>query len=189
MTDIYKSLEDSIYNVVIALFPDWRIKFAYDNGPELQTPFLAIDVRTIDAEGREESHFNPDLQEDGKTYATTIQNYVALVRFEFTGKYDANLQLAEMAQMLDFGLQTPKGYEEQERNALAIRGKKPVRRLRLPRETDTFMYYQLDVSFGFSVTQSQEQDYFEAVGIHGVYHDAGREPDHIIRTNIDITPT
>lgn len=188
ITDVYKSLEDGIYDFVIALFPDWRIKFALDNGPEMQTPYLVIDVRKLQAIGREQISTETELTFDDKIYTTTIQDYEASVRFEFVGKYDVTNQLAEMAQMLEFNLRSPRGYEEQERSSLSLLKYNAVRRIPVRRDTDTYMYYQLDVTFGYSLTQTTEQDYFDTVGIHGIYHDAGREPDHIIETTIEINP-
>lgn len=189
MTDnIYKDLEDSLYNFVEAMFPDWRMKFAFDNEPELQTPFLVIDVRKIDAIGREYNSSSTSIDENNKSYTVTQQNYEALVRFELVGKSDVNAQLAEMAQQLEFSLRTQRGYENQRRNSLSLMKYNPVRRLPVPRETDMYMYYQLDVTFGYSVTQTEEQDWMIQLGITGVYHDAGREPDHIIESTIEINP-
>lgn len=189
MTDnIYKDLEDSLYNYIEAMFPTWRVKFAFDNAPELQTPFLVIDVKRLDAVGREYSSSSMSIDEDNKSYTTTTQDYEALVRFELVGKYDNNTELAEMAQQLDFSLRTQRGYENQRRNSLSLMKYNPVRRIAVKRETDTYMYYQLDAAFGYAVTQTEEQDWMAEIGITGVYHDAGREPDHIIESTIEINP-
>lgn len=182
----YKDLEDSLYNWVEVMFPDWIVKFAYDNGPELQTPYLVIDVRKLDPVGREYNSSDTFVDENDKSYVTTRQDYQALVRFEFVGKYDVNTQLAEMAHQLEFNLRTQRGYENQHRNRLSLMKYMPVRRLAVPRETDTYMYYQLDVTFGYAISQVEEQDWIEIIGIDGIYHDAGREPDHVINTHITI---
>lgn len=182
----YKDLEDSLYNWVEAMFPDMRMKMAYDNGAELQTPYLSIDVRRMDAVGRSYNSSDTFVLND-KSYVTTRQDYQAMVRLELVGKYDQNTTLAEMAQQLEFALRTQKGYEEQHKNRLSLMTYNPVRRIPVPRETDTYMYYQLDVTFGYAISDVQEQDWIEIIGIDGVYHDAGREPDHIIRTHTDIT--
>ena len=187
MTDIYKNLEDSLYDYIVTFFPEWRVKFAFDNGPELKTPYLVIDVRTIDSVGREDTSSAQSLS-SGVSYVTTTQTFNAMVRFEFVGEYDGSQALAEMAHSLEFNLRTQRGYEEQARNSLSLMKYNPVRRLPALRETDMYMYYQLDATFGYAVTQVDEQDYMEIIGIHGVYHDAGREPDHIIRTTIEIDP-
>lgn len=189
MTDnIYKDLEDSLYNFIEAMFPTWRVKFAFDNGPEVTTPYLVIDVKKLDAVGREYNSSTTYIDSENKSYTTTQQNYEAHVRFEFVGKYDLNTQLAEMAHQLEFSLRTQRGYENQRRNALSLMKYNPVRRIAVPRETDTYMYYQLDVIFGYVLSQTEEQDWMVEIGITGVYHDAGREPDHIIESTIEINP-
>jgi len=186
--NIYQDLEDSVYKYVAALFPTWRVKFAYDNGPELQTPYLVIDVKNMDACGREYSSRATKLDSDLTTKTITLQNYEALVRLEFVGKYDVNTELAEMSHQLEFTLRTLRGYEEQRKNALSLMKYDPIRRIPVRRETDTFMYYQLDVVFGYVVQSVDEQGYMEIIGIDGVYHDAGREPDHVIHTHIELNP-
>lgn len=186
--NIYKDLEDALYNFVEAMFPDMRMKMAFDNGPEPQTPYLVIDVRKLDAVGREYNSSDTFVGDDDKSYVTTQQNYEALVRLELVGKYDLNTELAEMAHELEFSLRTQRGYETQRMNALSLMRYNPVRRIPVHRETDTYMYYQLDVTFGYVISQVEEQDWMYIIGVDGIYHDAGREPDHIIHTHIDINP-
>lgn len=186
--NVYKDLEDSIYNWVEAMFPTIRMKMAYDNGVELQTPYLSIDVQKMDAVGREYNSSDTRVV-DNKSYVTTRQDYQAKVRLELVGKYDLNTELSEMAHQLEFALRTQRGYEEQHRQKLSLMSYNPVRRIPVRRETDTYMYYQLDVTFGYAMVNVEEQDWIEIIGIDGVYHDAGREPDHIIHTHIDVPET
>lgn len=186
--NIYKDLEDSLYNWVESLFPDTRIQFAYTNGPELQTPYLVIDVRKLDPIGRSYNSSDTFVDENDKSYTVSRQDYEALVRFEYVGKYDNDTTVAEMASQLEFSLRTQRGYESQRRNNLSLMKYNPVRRLPVKRETDTYMYYQLDVTFGYAVSQREEQDWMEIITIDGVYHDAGREPDHVIQTHIELNP-
>ncbi|QNR53861.1 hypothetical protein phiK7A1_073 [Pseudomonas phage phiK7A1] len=186
--NIYQSLEDGVYNYVHAMFPTWRKIFAYGNGPEVQTPYLVIDVKKMDAIGRSYNSSSQHIDDNNQSFTTTIQNYEAHVRFEFVGKYDVNTELAEMAQQLEFALRTQRGYEEQKRNNLSLMKYNAIRRIPVRRETDTYMYYQLDVVFGYVVSITEVQDYIITLGIDGVYHDAGREPDHIIETSIEINP-
>lgn len=186
--NIYQHLEDSVYAYVNTLFPTWRTIFAYGNGPEVQTPYLVIDVKKLDPVGRSYISSSLEIDENNQSYTTTIQDYEAHVRFEFVGKYDVNTELAEMAHQLEFSLRTQAGYEEQRRNALSLMKYNPIRRIPVRRETDTYMYYQLDVVFGYVVSRTDVQDYIITLGIDGVYHDAGREPDHIIRTTLEINP-
>jgi hypothetical protein len=186
--NIYQDLEDRVYDFVNALFPAWQVKFMYDNSTELETPYLVIDVRMFDPVGRSYTSSSQSIDDLGKSHTTTIQDYQATVRFEFVGLYDNSQELAQMAHELEFQLRTQRGYELQSQANLALMKYSPVRRMPLPRETNTYMYYQLDVVFGYALSETIEQDYMLDIGIHGVYHDAGREPTHTIETYIEINP-
>lgn len=190
--NIYQDLEDSLYNIVSDLHPDWNILFAFTNAPEPSNPYLVIDVKKLNPCGREYGS-TPTLGEDGvKLVQTTIQDYETTVRFEFVGKYDDQTSVAEMASQLQFELRTPKGYELQALNRLSLFNLTTLRRLPLPRDTDMYMIYQLDAVFAYSTVSTTEQDYAEAITSitgEGVYHDANEPPDYVIRTHLEITPT
>lgn len=188
--NIYQDLEDSLYNVVSGLFPTWTIIFALQNGPEPTTPYLVIDVKRMDAQGREYQSSLVDVDiESNISQIVTLQDYQVKVRFEFVGKYDNNTTLAEMSHQLDMSLRTQIGYDLQKINKLSLFSKSEIERFKLKRETDTFMYYQLDVVFAYTMKVTQEFDYIDVVGLTGVYRDAGREPDHTITNVIDIDPS
>lgn len=185
--NIYQDLEDSLYSIVEGLYPTWTVIFPYQNGPEPVSPFLVIDVKKLDAVGREYQSTLVDV-DVLPAATTTLQDYQATVRFEFVGKYDVNTILAEMAHQFEMALRTPKGYELQKTARLSLFTYNPVQRLSLKRETETYMYYQLDVVFGYTMEVRQEFDYIEVTSLTGVYHDAGREPDHTITNLIVIDP-
>ena len=184
--NIYKDLEDSLYAVVIALFPTWRIIFPFQNGPEPETPYLIIDVQKLDAVGREQTSSSVSVDVMGAGTITTIQNYQANVRFELVGKNDTNTAVAEMSQQLDLSLRTPQGYELQHVNNVSLYSYDPIERLAAKRETDIYMFYQLDTTFGYAVEIVSDQNWIEATSVTGVYRDAGREPDHTIVSTIEI---
>lgn len=184
--NIYKDLEDSLYAYVSALFPTWRIIFPFQNGPEPQTPYLVIDVKKLDAVGREQTSGTVSIDELDVGTVTTVQNYQAHVRFEFVGKNDSNTTVAEMSHQLELNLRSPKGYELQHIHNISLYMYKPVERLVLKRETDVYMFYQLDTTFGYAVQMVEEQDWIEFTNITGVYRDAGREPDYTIVSTIEI---
>lgn len=184
--NIYQDLEDSLYAFVSALFPTWTIIFPFQNAAEPVTPYLVIDVRNLDAVGREQTSSSVSIGELGEGTTTTIQNYQAKIRFEFVGKNDSNTTVAEMSHQLEMNLRTPKGYELQHTNNISLYQYNPVERLALKRETDTYMFYQLDTTFGYAVQITSEQDWIETTGITGTYYDAGREPDHTIVSTIEI---
>jgi hypothetical protein len=186
--NIYQSLEDSVYSFVTTIFPDWRVIFAYGNGPEPLTPYVCIDVRRLKAVGREYTSSSSFIDDNSQSFTTTTQNYEATVRFEFIGLQDVNTTLSDMVHELEFNLRTQAGYESQRLNAISLMSAAPVRRLPMMRETSTYMYYQLDVAFGYAVSNTVTQDYMVSLGINGEYDDAGREPTHIIETTLDINP-
>lgn len=184
--NLYKDLEDSIYKILIALFPTWRIIFAFTNGPEPQTPYVVIDVKKLSPIGREyiSTLVSLDLAENGTT--TTIQDFLSNIRFEIIGKYDDNTETSEMCQQLLNAMRTPRGYEEQARNKVALHKQPTSRRIPLKRETDMYMVYQIDYVFAYSATTQDAQDYILATSVDGVYNDAATPPDHTIETHIEI---
>lgn len=189
--NIYQDLEDSLYNIVSELHPDWNILFAFTNAPEPLNPYLVIDVKKLNPCGREYNS-TPSFGEDGEQLTqTTIQDHEATVRFEFVGKYDDQTSVAEMASLLQLELRSAKGYELQAINRLSLFNLTTLRRLPLPRDTDMYMIYQLDAVFAYSAMFTTQQDYAETIttegGGGGVYHDANQPPDYVIRTKLEIT--
>lgn len=184
--NIYKDLEDSLYAVVSSLFPAWRIIFPFQNGPEPETPYLVIDVSKMDAVGREQTSTTVSVDEFEVGTTTTLQAYQADVRFEFVGKNDSNTTVAEMSQQLAIMLRTPQGYEQQHVNRLSLFSVDPIERLALKRETDVYMFYQLDTLMGYSIQTVSDQNWIESTGLQGVYKDAGRLPDHTIVSTLEI---
>lgn len=185
--NIYKDLEDSLFRFVSLLFPDWRIIFPYQNGPEPQTPYLVVDVKRLDAVGREQRSGLVSLdalEENGTT--TVTQTYQAKVRFELVGKNDTNTTAGDMIHDLEINLRTPKSFELQHINNISLMKYNPVERLPLRRETDVYMFYQLDTEFAYAVQLVEEAEWIVGVGITGVYNDAGREPDYKITSTIEI---
>lgn len=185
--NIYQDLEDSLYNIVSALHPEWNILFAFTNAAEPQNPYLVIDVKKLNPCGREYSSV-PTIGEDGtKLIQTTTQDHEATVRFEFIGKYDDQTSVSDMAQTLQVELRTPEGYELQATNRLSLFNLSTLRRLPLPRDTDVYMIYQLDCVFAYTASITIEQDYARAIKGEGVYHDANEPPDYTLRTQFEIT--
>ncbi len=185
--NIYQDLEDSLYNIVSTLHPDWNILFAFTNAAEPVNPYLIIDVKRLNPIGREYTS-TPTRGGDGiKLLQTTTQDHEATVRFEFIGKYDDQTSVAEMAQLLQIELRSPAGYELQAANRLSLFKLSTLRRLPLPRDTDVYMIYQLDCTFAYTSSITTEQEY--AAGLKGdcIYHDANQPPDYTITTQFEIT--
>lgn len=182
----YKDLEDSLYNVIEEQFPDWTIIFAYGNGPEPVTPVCIIDVMKWQPIGQPYTSHLGEVVESGNTRTMTVQDVITTVRFEVSGKADLNTRLSEMAHSVPLALRSPKGYESLSRNRLSLHGRITTRRIPVKRDTDTYMCYQVDCMFAYCSVTTDENDWIAVTGIDGVYRDAGRLPDHIINTHIDI---
>lgn len=186
--NIYQNLEDSLYNLVNGLFPAWTTIFAFANGPEPTSPYCVINVRKIETIGQQyTSHLGKINPLTGEAATSTIQDSLTQVRFEFIGKYDANTTTAEMAQQLELAMRTPRGFELMKLNNLSLHKKMSARRMPVKRETDTYMVYQLDCTFAYCCLTVDDIDWIEFTGLTGIYHDAGREPDHVIINHIDLT--
>lgn len=184
--NIYQDLEDSLYNIIEGLHPEWTVLFAFSNASEPLNPYLAIDVRKITQTGSEYSS-TPTVGADGtKLIQTTYQDYVAGVRFEFIGKYDDQTSVADMAHSLQLELRTDGGYDLQRANRLSLFNLTSLRRLPLRRETEMYMIYQLDVDFAYTGMATTEQDYTTGIEGGGVYHDANRPPDYVLKTEFEI---
>lgn len=185
--NIYQDLEDSLYNIVSGLHPEWTILFAFTNAAEPTNPYLIIDVKKLNPCGREYNS-TPTIGEDGtKLIQTTIQDHEASVRFEFVGKYDDQISVANMAQQLQVELRSTTGYELQAVNRLALYNLTTLRRLPLPRDTDMYMIYQLDAVFAYAAQFTTEQEYATGYNGDGVYHDANQPPDYTITTHFEVT--
>lgn len=186
--NIYKDLEDSLYNVIIEMLPTSRIIFAYNNAPEPQTPYIVIDVMRLEQQGSEYNSTLVDLT-IGEPNTITSIDMLAKVRFEVVGLADGDTETAELAQNIQLALRSARGYEHQARNRLARHGQITNRRLPYKRETEMYMLYQVDAHFAYTAIYEEDQDWMEALSLDGIYNDAGREPDHVIRNHILINPT
>lgn len=185
--NIYQDLENSLYNVINSLHPDWTVLFAFTNASEPQNPFVVIDVKRLDPCGNEYTS-TPTVGVDGKKLLqTTTQDFEAQVRFEFIGKYDDQTSVAEMALMFQSEIRTPTGYAYQTSNRLSLFNIPTLRRIPVKRDTDIYMIYQLDCTVAFTSSTTDEIDYAVAATGVGIYHDAGREPDHIIVSQFVMT--
>jgi hypothetical protein len=188
--NIYKDLEDSLYNVIIELFPTSRIIFAYNNIPEPQTPYIVIDVKRLDQLGSEYSSTFVDIASDDAQTPTTYMSIdmMAKVRFEVVGLMDNDTAAAELAQNIQLALRTARGYESQARNNLARHGQITNRRMPYRKDTDMYMLYQVDANFAYTATSQDGQDYILTTDFNGVYHDANRPPDYVLESHVEINP-
>jgi len=177
---IYTDLEDSLYTVYSTMFPDERFTFPFENAPELETPYVIIDVYKIDAVGREQSS---SLSTDG--VVTVLQTYEVKVRIEVLGEYDNSTVVGNLAHSLEYIIRTPLFYQGLASNKLSLMRYRPFERFPIKRDTKTYMCYKQDLYFAYAVTETQDVGYMDSAIINGVYNDAGRE-GHVIETQITI---
>lgn len=186
--NIYQDLEDSIYNVLETLFPDWTVVFAYSNYQESSSPYVAIDVMRLDDVGMGYTNslvlVDPDNDETGTQY--TYQDMCAKVKFDIIGRYDDNTTVANMAQELVLYFKTERGQAALRKNRLARQGSFDVKRRQLIRDTDIWMNYQVVCELYYTAIDTDEPGYITSMDLGGEYTDAGREPDHKIPTYVQI---
>lgn len=178
----YQNLEDSVFNVLEGLFPDWRLIFAYYNDESPLSPYCSIDVQEIKMIGREyQSSLATPISADIAT-SVTIQDNMADVSFKFIGLQDHNTETSEMVNLLQLMLRTPKGYQLLAANNLALHGVTKFPRSAQKRDTDTYMVYELVCKFAFSNVIVSEIDWIETVELQGQYDGAIAEFEPIIVT-------
>ena len=186
--NIYEELEDSIYDTIVALFPDWRVIQAFNNGPEPETPYIAIDVKRMTRLGQGVTSSLGDINAAGEFVTVIIQDHEARVHLEVIGKNGTIPEIGNMSTRLEAALRSPKGYDILEENKLSVLRQPQVRRLQDKRDTDMYMIWQHEYRFAYATYETEEtEDYIGGVGIDATYYDAGREPDHIIKHKIDVT--
>lgn len=187
--NVYMDLEDSIYNTITTLFPTWRVIQAFNNSPDQVTPYIAIDIKRLEECGPGYTSTLVDLSTNPDGDSVLVQDYETVVNIEVIGvskpeQPDAQTQTeaGDMSMKLQTALRTPLGYDTLERNRLSLFGKPTVKRIPLLRDTDMYMIWQQQWMFAFSTYTTETQDYIDSASYEGVYTDAGREPDHIIRS-------
>jgi hypothetical protein len=178
--NIYKILEDSLYNAFISQFPDARITFPFSNAPEPQTPFIVLEVVSIDAVGMAHTGGYTD---NGIT--TIMQDYEVELQLEVIGGYDNQTEVGDLAHKIEFSLRTPLFLQALRSNNLSLMRYRPVTRFPRKRDTKTYMCYQQDVYLAYSIVETQDVGYIGQLTLEGVYQDAGRE-GHTIETLIEI---
>ncbi|WP_442963133.1 phage neck terminator protein [Pseudomonas sp.] len=171
---MYRNLEDSIYNVLDGLFPNWRTIFAFGSGPEPQTPYCVIDVQEVGMIGRECISTLAHPTEAGTYASVTTQDNLATVSFKIIGKQDTTA--SEMVNLLQASLRTPKGYELLTRNNLSIYNVTKFPRTQQKRDTDVYMVYELMCKFAYCNVITEDIDWIESTTLDATYHDQLKYP-------------
>lgn len=162
---IYVNLRDSIYDSLNVIFPTTQIVQAYNNGPEVVTPYVTFDVVDIDQIGEE--YLSSFADEEGMQQI--VSQYEVKVRIEFVGKQDSSFDAAALANDFYFVIdQTPTQHAFLLNNLSYLR-KDSVKRIPRKRETDWYINYQIDLIFGYQVEARQSIDIIESVNIEADY--------------------
>jgi len=162
--NIYSDLREKLYDSLAVIFPSTQIIQAYTNGPEPKTPYITFDIGNVKQEG----------QEYLSTFATSMgeqqifSTYTCRVRLEFASRAD-DFRAADLANDFYYKVDYTSTQETFLKNALSFMRKSSVRKVPKKRETDWYMFYQIDLYFGYQVESNQDVDIIESVEILGDY--------------------
>lgn len=159
--DVYKTIEDSLYEAMETLFPDVEIWHAYENQPEGKTPYITIHVLSVDSLGRE---YKSGLTDEERVL-TSIENFESLVRFEFVGS--KKIAAGGLSQKFLSMLRHPnKNYEFATRK-LSVMRFSSAKSIPKKRATEYYVSHVVDVFFAYSTAYSEEVATVESVVIDG----------------------
>lgn len=162
--NIYTSLQNSVYDSLATLFPNTTIVQAYTNGPEPKSPYIVFDLYSVKQQGQEyvETYVTPDgLQQ-------IYSHYSCLIRLEFAAPTQ-DFRAAELANEMYFKVDYTTSQEVFLRNNLSYLRKSSIRKIPKKRDTDWWMFYQIDLHFGYQVEARQNTGVIESVEIKGEY--------------------
>lgn len=161
MEELYVNFEDKLYEALAEFFPNTVVVHAYENQPETKTPYIVINVLSLDPIGGE---YTAGLTDENSNLAT-IQNFEGLVRLEFHGK-DASVS-GNLAQHFVSTVRHPnKNYLFGSRKISVMRLGQP-KKISKKRDTQFYTSYVVDVFFAYSTAYSEEVATVESVVIDG----------------------
>jgi hypothetical protein len=161
---IYSDLREKLYDSLALVFPSNQIIQAYSNGPEPVTPYVIFDIGSVKQEGQEYVSSFTDMTGNQQV----ASHYTCRVRIEFAGKSD-DFRAADLANDFFYKIDTTPVQEVFLKNALSYMRKSSVRKVPKKRETDWYMFYQIDLYFGYQVESYQNVDVIDSVEILGDY--------------------
>jgi hypothetical protein len=172
-SQVRTGLRDGTAVVLSDYFPseadqDKGIIFSHQNGAEPSTPYVVIQIVTVDQVDRTSFSTLTDEAEN----LTIFTQYEITAQFTFCGSlagdmaYDFNTAMSNNVVM----------WEAFQKNQLAPLRKSPLRRLPIKRDTKWIEYQNLDVTFSYAVKTTQKVDVVERISILGL----GQDPDERI---------
>lgn len=176
--NIYTSLQNNVYDSLATLFPDTTIVQAYTNGPEPRSPYIVFDLYSVKQQGQEYIETFTSIEGRQQIYS----HYSCLIRLEFAAPTQ-DFRAAELANELYFIVDYTTSQEVFLKNNLSYLRKSSIRKIPKKRDTDWWMFYQIDLHFGYQVEARQDTGVIESVEIQGGYV---REDGTILQTQNQI---
>lgn len=174
----WQDAEDAIRTSVKLVMTSPEIYISYQNGPEPETPYCALEVTQLDPVGREEVSSGAEL--NGSVYEVTIkENYLATAKFSFAGKDTTDNHAGDLALEFSQLLTSPAMQIALRKNGLSYQKKGIIRRIPKVRETRWYNTYAIDVVFGFYLERTQQVDIIDNVGMTGTYESVTTIVDNI----------
>lgn len=167
----YTAVEDAVVTALTPILTPLGLYLAYQNGPEPATPYCMINVRDLDAVGREQisSQANELLDEFN---LTIIENYQTTIQFEFTGKNLSSNNGGDEALKFSTLLMTPVVQQALRAAGLSYLSKSVIRRVPKLRETAWYTAFVIDVAFLVTIETVQQTNVVDSVSITGEYQNS-----------------
>lgn len=153
-TFLKKALYHPTKNIVETEFPNTTVIHSHESGNEPKDTYVVINPILKSQQGR--TSYSTTASEIETLHIVTF--WEATVQFEFIGE-----DSADMSFYFDLALNNVVHWEEFQRNGLSFIRKSDVRPAPIKRETRWVERYNIDVTFSFSVTQTQEVDIIESI--------------------------
>lgn len=157
---IYSDVRQAIRKGIIAALADYPatlVKFSHDNGDEISSPYVVINILNIVQQGH---HSTSTLVNDNGTLTFQVA-YEVMVQISFIGSLSG-----DMSQSFNNNINNnPLTRLELSRNKLGFMRKSQIRRAPQKRDTKWVEYHNLDVTFNYVVITDQLIDAVEGVVI------------------------
>jgi len=178
--DVYTAYEDALYQLIIRKFPDWRVIFQGQGGPEPQMPYVSIKSSRLDPIGM--PVITSAREDIDYFYETYEQTYYANTMFEVIGTAQQNNDAARMCFALMNYIRT-ESLENRSDLDLSLYRVSPMFSVERQRELDTVVYHQLSIRFGFTTQTSIETPIISVVEGEAVIN--GSEVSRTISFEVD----
>lgn len=160
---IWTSLENTASQLVKLIHPTLNRVIAFQNGPELKTPYCVINVKSHDAVTRQEVSTFVEQDAEDNDILTIKEVYECVVTFSFTTSENGAVNGGNLLDSFVARLSHPKVNEWLSENGLSYMRKGVARRVPKLRETKWYASYEIDVQFAYYVETTQDVDSIESL--------------------------